>query len=389
MLPPLRLALSVLGAVAAALIVACGGSSGTGPDNNDFTACNSGTAIFSVSPIALNDVVGWVPLGNLNPPAHTFPTNHQYLYHTNPGGGVLHSVAVVAPGNITVTRARSTTYSSDGHSDYSLDFTACREVSGNFGHIATIDASLASQLGPFDQGCNSYSPEPGLTVTSCGSKKVSIALAAGAPIGTAGGTPGVYGIDFGLWDTRVTATVFANPSQWSTSSDHLDDYHVVAASDYFAEPMRSAVAARLGSGDGTQLRTVAPLGGTIAVDLAGTAQGYWFKPGQPHFPESPHLAFVPDNVNPTRMVLSIGTSQPGIPSGGWSFLPASSGLVNRAPASITADGQLRCADLVAGRIALLQLTGAAALRVETRGPGTSCAAQLPWSFSAQAVDYQR
>jgi hypothetical protein len=370
-------------------LIACGGGNGTGPSTDDLAQCASGTALFSVSPVPLNDLLGWVPLGNMNPPGHTFPTNHQYLYHTNPGSGTLHTVPVVAPGNVVITRARRTTYSTDGHSDFAIDFAACREVLGNLGHIGALSATLAEQVGAFDVGCNTYSPEPGLTVTACSSRNLSIALTPGAAIGTAGGTPGVYGLDFGLWDTRVTPITFANPSQWVQNSDHIDDYHVVAPSDYYSEPMRSTIAARLGSGDGTILRTIAPLGGTIALDVAGTAQGYWFKPGQPHFPESPHLAFVPDNVNPSRMVLSIGTSQPGIASGGWSFLPAANGQVNRTPASITADGQLQCADLTGGRVALMQLTSATTLKVEARGPGTSCAAQLPWSFTAQATEYQR
>src|SRR5262245_41430638 len=67
--------------VATAIIAACnGGSSPIGPPAASLATCAPGTAVFTVPPVALNGVMGWVPLGNLNPPGHTFPTDHQYLY---------------------------------------------------------------------------------------------------------------------------------------------------------------------------------------------------------------------------------------------------------------------------------------------------------------------
>lgn len=376
-----------LGGCLVALAIACGNDHGTDPAI-DAADCN-GTALFTVSPIALANVVGWVPLGNLNPPAHTFPTNHQYLYHTNPGSGAPHTVDVAAPAAITITRASRTTYSTDGHSDYSLDFFVCKQVRGGFAHIASLTPSLTTALGAFDQFCDTYSPAPGTTVTTCATTPGSVPLAAGAAIGTAGGTAGVYGIDFSLWDTRVTPTVFANPSRWAHNDISTDDYHVVPASDYFAEPVKSQIAAKLGSGDGLQHRTVPPLGGTIAVDVAGTAQGAWFHPTEPHFPESAHLALVPDNVDPSRIVFSVGTSQPGLAGSVYSYLPAANGLINRAPSSITADGQIRCVDVPVSRTILLQLVDANTLKVEARLGAGTCAAQQPWAFTAQSMTYVR
>ncbi|HEY9226075.1 MAG TPA: hypothetical protein VIP11_05475, partial [Gemmatimonadaceae bacterium] len=64
-----------------------------------------GTAIFSTPPIALANVAGWVPLGNLNPPGHTFPTDHQYLYLP---ASARSPVDLVSPGDAMITRARRT-----------------------------------------------------------------------------------------------------------------------------------------------------------------------------------------------------------------------------------------------------------------------------------------
>src|SRR5262249_28674859 len=134
----------------------------------------TGTALLTTSPISASQIGGWVPLGNLNPPAHTFPTDHQYLYLKTfgaPGGAT--PAALVAPGSVTITRARQTQYST-GTTDYSLEFSPCRETHGEFGHVTTITSALLAQLGAFDQGCSSYSPNPGLTVTSCYTKELAI-----------------------------------------------------------------------------------------------------------------------------------------------------------------------------------------------------------------------
>ena len=153
-------------AITGAMIVACAGServAGTSPTAS-LASCSPGTALLTVSPIALNDIGGWVPLGATNPPGHTFPTDHQYIYlstFTTPS--LQKPVELVSPDNVTITRARRTTYSTDNHTDYAVAFSACKEVAGELAHVATIVPSLLARLGSFDQGCDSYSPQPGLT----------------------------------------------------------------------------------------------------------------------------------------------------------------------------------------------------------------------------------
>lgn len=68
-------------------------------------------------------------------------------------------------------------------------------------------------------------------------------------------------------------------------------------------------------------------------------RGMWFSPSQPTYPESPHLAIVPDNVDPSRVVVLVGTSQPPLNSRSFVVTPATSGVMNRHPSQVTADGQ--------------------------------------------------
>ena len=337
--------------------------------------CPSGSAIFTTPPIDLARITGWVPLGNLNPPAHTFPTDHQYLYlpFTDVTTGAA-SVTVVAPGKVFITRARRTSYN-NGRTDYSIEFSPCTEIHGEFGHVATVPAALLTRLGAFDQQCSTYSPDPSTTVTACYTGSLGFEVKAGDTLGTAGG-PGVFGLDFSLQDKRVDPLQFANASRWHTSNDGFDSFQTVAASDYFAEPAKSQIAAKVGSYDGKTRRTIAPVGGTIEVDLAGTARGAWFNPGQPSNPESPHLAIVPGNVDPAVFYFSFGTTSP-FPSTTRTFAVANSGYVNRNPAQVTADGQTYCYDFVGGGGVLLQLPDASTLRLKGFASG-SCGGPGPF-----------
>jgi hypothetical protein len=328
----------------------------------------------------------------MGPPGHTFPTDHQYIYVNDPGSRApRREVNIVAPSDIIITHAKLGTSNPGSVTDYTLEFTPCAEVYAQFGHVLTISPAILSQLGAFDQFCNTYSPAPGASVTACETKTVAIKVSAGTILGTAGGAPPhSFALDFSLWDARTTALSFANPSHWTASQDRFDQFHIVPASDYFAEPVSSQIAARLGSFDGKIRRTAAPIGGTIGVDVPGTPMGFWFNPSQPTYPESAHLAIAPDNVDPARIAISIGTSLPGWRHGLVWFTPTSSGFVNRNPSQITADGNIYCFETPGSWVFLAKLVDANTLRVE--GPSVftnTCAAAQPWAFSASAFDYKR
>src|SRR5438874_1141304 len=79
----------------AALMAACGGSgtpsgpSATGSSSNSSGAgVTPGSAVFSQSPIDVAAVSTITPIGNLNPPDHTLPTNHAYFFHPSAAGAM-------------------------------------------------------------------------------------------------------------------------------------------------------------------------------------------------------------------------------------------------------------------------------------------------------------
>jgi hypothetical protein len=79
-----------------AVASACGGSgSSTGP--------TSGAPLsFTAAPIEPSTIQQIVPLGNLNPPDHTLPTDHIYINNRALGGPPVAPQPVVAPGDGTV-----------------------------------------------------------------------------------------------------------------------------------------------------------------------------------------------------------------------------------------------------------------------------------------------
>jgi hypothetical protein len=347
--------------------------------------------VFSQSPVAISDIVGWVPLGNMEPPGHTLPTDHQYIYINNPESQApRREVPVYAPSEIVITKAHfGTTNGSAG--DYTVEFSPCAEVYAQFGHVRSITATILAQLGVFDQACDVYSPVPGSTVSTCESKTVAIKMHAGDVLGTVGGASSEsFALDFSLWDARSPAQLYANPARWPSSNDKFDSYHVVGASDYFTEPANAQIAPHVGSFDGAVRRTVLPTGGTHSVDVVGTMMGFWFNPTQPPSPETPHFAAAPDNVDPTRTTLSIGTSLPGWNRGRVSFTPLDTGTVNRNPAQITANGKIYCFEALGAWTVLAQMIDATTLRLEyEQARATSCAAAQPWAFTTAKFDYVR
>jgi hypothetical protein len=365
--------------IVSSIISGCKGSSNNVPEASIPTAAQVPLPFFTVLPISETDFKGFVPLGNLNPSGHTFPTDHHYFYLTD---CCTTKYPVYSPGHVWITQVSLSEHVTDGYSDYSITLNPCQEVYGILGHVSELSASLLDQIGAFpDSGCSTYSTG-GKTYRMC-SKDVMIEVAAGIEIGKAGGNPGQYALDFGVYDTRVSQS-FVNPGRFSQAR-YL---YGVSAIDYFSSGLQTILENRAGNSDGTIHRTIAPIGGTIVNDVAGTIQGLWFKPGQPTYPEDPHLALVFDNVDPTKPCFSVGTSQVGLGSGVYSFTPTSSGTINRQFNQVTADGTLSIyQDFPSspGTVILVQLINDSQLRVEKQttsdGP--------PWAFTVNAVDYER
>ena len=405
-----RCAVLVFALTSALFVSACGGGGGGGgsiggssvtpggstqsADTSHGTAsCQSGNAVFTTSPLPLANVIGWVPLGAMEPPGHTFPTDHQYLYYANPTSPGNTTLNVVAPSDLRIWMIYQTT---GINNEFSIWIQPCAQIIGRLGSITALSSDLAAAAGTINQNCQAS----GLS-TQC-QKELTYDVKAGQVIGTIDSVT-EYALDWWLWDTRAVPIAFIDPAKFTGGPDiGFTEAAIVPASAYYTPAMTVQIAAKLGSFDGTQLRTVAPVDGTIAVDLPAKASGYWFNPSQAYPPETYHAALAPDNITPnTTEVIALGVSQTNISNGGGSgvrgnFTPVTSGFINRAFETVSADGNIYCYNPIientAGQsgLIILQLLDANTLKIEVQAKtGGSCVAAAPWAFTANAVTYKR
>jgi len=261
------LSLSKGSAVVLAVVAAACGSS-TSPSssssNNTSVTRPSGPFAFTASPMDPAFVEFIAPLGNLNPPGHTLPTDHIYFYYRllNPSAPAR---VVLAPADGTVQ-----TVITGNNVEVKLLILAASPCTYYLDHVVP-DAAIV-------QG---------------------VAIKAGQRVGMTNPSGASFGIDLGVFSDAVTVP-FANPSRYSSESLHGD-----SPIKYFSEPLRTQLYAlvRRSSGDRD---------GTFNYDVAGRLIGNWFAESVPvSASQSPenwalHLAFAYDNFDPAVMRVSSG-----------------------------------------------------------------------------------
>jgi len=341
------------------------------------------------------EYVNILPLGNLAPPGHTTPTEHLYFQlQRNPNDRALTVPAtIMAPtGGRLIQVAETIRWRANQviNQDYDLLLAPCDEVRVFIAHVAKPVPKLAAAIEAADRSqCSDH--EEG----TLGSRNrfcvlsTDVGFTAGELIGTSSGERSVGAFDLGIYDTRVEPLKYVNPSRYRPKADKIDSLHRACPLDYFVEPLRSQLYAKLGSFN--RLRTVAPRCGTIMQDVAGTLQGNWWldnegTAGLGTWPKQ--LAFVLDNVDPTRAVVSVGGTLTEF--GTLMFTPRSVGVINRAFVEVTPGLTIFCFEPdggqsntpVTGRV-LAQLVDDDTLNVEHQaGACTSTPAfQDPFTYN--------
>jgi len=107
-----------------------GGTSSGSSSNATGPGVAPNTAVFSQSPIDIGVISTIVPIGNLNPPDHTLPTNHSYFFHPSVANAEVRSPAT---GTISIIQ-RGT--------DDSIYVTVSPGFTFYFGHVR-LDTGIA------------------------------------------------------------------------------------------------------------------------------------------------------------------------------------------------------------------------------------------------------
>jgi hypothetical protein len=342
------------------------GGCGGGGDDGGLPSCPATDAVLVVSPLAASDFTTLTPLGNLNPPGHVFPTEHQYFYLPS-AGPVTENVPVVSPGHLFAVQLASSEHLSETpvYTDWDLTLAACDGLTFKLGHMATLAAPLAAAAAGGSGRCSEYMAG-GKNFRQC-RYSVRVELQAGDPLGTAGGNPGQYALDFGSNDRRKPPAGFVNPDAHGSAA------YARCILDYVTPDVRA------------ELEPKNTRCGSHAQDVAGTAQGNWRLSGTDTYPEDPHLALVHDMNDPSRIAISMGTSLAPATSRVSNPPTAASGNANRDP-STAVSGSIWCWDLEVGVRLLVDLPAAGRLRAQAQAG--SCGSG-PWEFSETPIEFVR
>ena len=272
--------------VVAALAVACGGGSGSSPSstsgssssNNPF-GLSAGTLAFSASPVAPETIRFITPLGNLNPPGHTTPTDHIYFYFAAPDAGETplgRRTAAFIPASGTIS------FLIGGQSTESKVMV---QVTSNMWYY--LDHVI---------------PEIPVAV---GTK-----VTAGQRLGTTGLA---YALDLGVVNFDLRPAGIISPTRYTDETNHGD-----APMKYFDEPIRSQLYSRV-------QRLGGDLEGKFDFDVAGRLVGNWFyEPGG-----AASMSFAYNTYDPSEVRIGIG----GIPITGVFAIAAG----DPAPANVSVD----------------------------------------------------
>ncbi len=271
---------------------------------------------FTVSPVEISYLDHIIPLGNLNPPEHTLPTEHTYWHLTKS------DVELLAPGDIRIVRLTSNTDTDTGETDYGMHFALCEDVFGYFLHVKTLIPELQNILDK--EGCDNFQEYSHYQYCS---KSVDLQVPARTKLGTVGNQQQTN-FDFGLYD-ESRELEYANKDRYEGRSRYI-----ACPLDYYEEGLKNQLYKKLDRTDGSC--------GTPMQDIAGTLQGNWFYVEDGFYPHgwTKQLAFVPDNMDPSKNVLSLGGPiKPPIRS---EFTPITSGVFNRQFSDVTPDETIYC-----------------------------------------------
>ncbi len=326
-------------------------------------------APFSISPVADDSYDFITPLGHLNPPDHTLPSDHVYfiLKRDQPYPAPARPADVFAPADMRIIGVTESLFRKDGrivNQDYSIDFYPCAELRGRFGHISEITVDLKRALDSADKQCQEYGTGGDGTMCKRCTARTDIPVKAGQKIGTAGGKSAAA-LDVWVYDNRLPQPAYANPIRYNGGSRQTPP--ATCFVNYVSEPLRSVMRSRLGGMErGAEgRRTREPLCGEINQDVPGTLAGNWFHNGVQHNPQGwqNEMGFVHNAVDPSVEIVSVGgiIAGPGL----WWFVPKHEGAVNREFSEVRPGEAVYCYDSTgnSGRI-LVRLASDTQLQAE-------------------------
>lgn len=306
-------------------------------------------------------IAALTPLGNINPPGHTAPVDHIYFTVNSDD-----KIPLFAPadGWITNVMAGSEKDANGNYNftSYVLTYTICDGLILDFAGYNDVIQPLKDELAKYKESCKYDIKKAGHENSSegqCNYNNLNFKVAAGEQLGYVQRKlrpEGGYDLPFEIW-----AANYNKPARSDVDWSYYDDNryaHSMCTFDLYAGILKQQFDTKFGvwqeekNGSGKFLsRTVEPVCGQVNQDVVGTVQGMWFS----HKPDKNDksgnvvasgqgLAFLHNNIDPTKGEVSIGGEFGSAITGVYIFTPTHSGTINREPSEVKADGQIYCYD---------------------------------------------
>ena len=289
------------------------------------------------------DISAITPLGNINPPGHTSPVDHNY-FETD----VLDEIPLYAPADSTITNMIELAYKESEEDEYVptgylISFLICDGLQLDITEYTKISERLQNEI-------QNITPECYGDIKKDGHDKIErqchynlgIKVQAGEILGSTQVVDGKF--PFELWAANYNVAPRSDVN-WNFYNDNRYA-HIICLFDLYSGDLKDQYYAKFGTTrSGTFVpRTVEPLCGEVNQNINGTIQGMWYNGEQNEKDlefQGKGLAFLHNNLDPTMAEISIGGTikeKAEIKM----FTPTHSGTINREPSEVTADGKIYC-----------------------------------------------
>lgn len=255
--------------------------------------CKERDVAFTSPPLKVKDLGYIRPLGAMLD-GHVTPTDHVYVAPVKQNvPDNTYPVLMPADGTIVDVSRMPDQYIGDrsgtklAPQDHRITISFSCRYYAIYIHVHKLDGTLGEEA-------KSLSPNQ--------SKKVSIDLKAGDTVGYIGGDT----FDWTPVDTSKKLSGFITPELYKNESWKI---HTVSPFDLYKGDLKKQMESK-------SLRTVAPVGGRIDYDKPGKLVGTWFREGTNGYSGASrdrywdgHLSIVPDYIDPSYTVVSLGNWQ--------------------------------------------------------------------------------
>jgi len=255
--------------------------------------CQDQNIAFTSPPLKMEDLGYIRPMGAMLD-AHVTPTDHVYVgpVKTDVPDNT-YPVLMPSDGKVVLVGRMPEEFVGDrkdvklAQEDHRIVITHNCRYSSIYIHVHKLSDAVKKQVGDIKPNEN---------------KNISVDLKAGDVVGYIGGST----FDWTLTDAQTKLTGYITPDLYKNESWKIN---TISPFDLYTGELKSQMEAK-------SIRTVPPVGGKIDYDQPGKLIGNWFRSGTNGYAGANrerywdgHLAVVPDYIDPTYSVVSIGNWQ--------------------------------------------------------------------------------